>query len=118
MDPSLYKGDRYSPVPQSPFEDIEATPRRRRYSPAINTHVTTVDIEPQPRPERSQLRSLEDTREPSGLVTHRRRYSSQSGGRGDPPQPDNSGDDVSELSFTSAYSQQLDTEHIRMETTV
>ncbi len=82
--------------------------------------MTAVEIEPQQRGahERVRLHSLEETRELSTLVTHSRKHSSQA----DPVLSEwtesevAAGDNVSELSFTSAYSNPFDQE--RMETTV
>ncbi len=93
---------------------IEPAARNRRYSPAS---MTAVEIEPHPRGahERVRLHSLEETRELSTLVTHSRKHSSQA----DPVLSESevaAGDNVSELSFTSAYSNPFDQE--RMETTV
>ncbi len=81
---------------------------------------TAVDIEPPVRGSQVRMRlgSQEEPREQSTLVTHTRRHSSQTE---QSPDETAAGDNVSELSFTSAYSnpsQYWDRDQDRMETTV
>ncbi len=107
------------------FDPISAESRRQRFSskqvrsieldtverrPSGKT--TTVDIESSISGSRGRMEP-EEPKEQSSLITHTRRHFSDR-----TQSHDENDDNVSELSFTSAFSQHQDGEYDRMETTV